>query len=53
MIRLLRLVVLLHVAAGLAAAQPAPITRVAASVHFDFHSDPWINLHHFLYQWAR
>jgi hypothetical protein len=23
------------------------------TAHFSFHSDPWINLHHFLYQWAR
>ena len=23
------------------------------SERFVFHSDPWINLHHFLYQWAR
>ena len=21
--------------------------------HFELHSDPWINLHHFLYQWSR
>jgi len=53
MTQALRVVVLIHLAAGLASAQPAPATRVAASDHFDFHSDPWINLHHFLYQWAR
>src|SRR5687767_5671261 len=29
------------------------ITKVAETKHFEFHSDPWINLHHFLYQWAR
>ena len=28
-------------------------TRVAATDLFEFHSDPWINLHHFLYQWSR
>ena len=28
-------------------------TRVVTTARFDFHSDPWINLHHFLYQWAR
>jgi hypothetical protein len=28
-------------------------TRVARTERFQFHSDPWINLHHFLYQWAR
>jgi hypothetical protein len=26
---------------------------VAATTRFEFHSDAWINLHHFLYQWAR
>jgi hypothetical protein len=28
-------------------------TIVATSERFQFNSDPWINLHHFLYQWAR
>lgn len=28
-------------------------THVDAMSLFEFHSDPWINLHHFLYQWAR
>ncbi|MGD2069087.1 MAG: hypothetical protein PVI57_10480 [Gemmatimonadota bacterium] len=28
-------------------------TLVAASDHLALHSDPWINLHHFLYNWAR
>ena len=28
-------------------------TRVSVSERFELHSDPWINLHHFLYQWAR
>jgi hypothetical protein len=32
-------------------AQPATI--VATTNRFEFHSDAWINLHHFLYQWAR
>jgi hypothetical protein len=32
-------------------AQPA--TTVTNTTRFEFHSDPWINLHHFLYQWAR
>jgi hypothetical protein len=27
--------------------------RIAATDRFAFHSDPWINLHHFLYQWSR
>lgn len=26
---------------------------VARTQHFEFHDDPWINLHHFLFQWAR
>ncbi len=26
---------------------------VAETARFAFHSDPWINLHHFLYQWSR
>jgi hypothetical protein len=30
-----------------------PATTVATTNRFEFHSDPWINLHHFLYQWAR
>lgn len=25
---------------------------VERSIHFELHSDPWINLHHFLFQWA-
>jgi hypothetical protein len=29
-------------------ADPAATTQ-----RFELHSDPWINLHHFLYQWAR
>lgn len=28
-------------------------TEAGASDLFEFHSDPWINLHHFLYQWSR
>lgn len=28
-------------------------TQVAHTSHFDLHSDPWLNLHHFLYQWSR
>lgn len=28
-------------------------TLVATSDRFELHSDPWVNLHHFLYQWAR
>lgn len=36
-----------------APAQEAPSCRVAQSERFVFYSDPWINLHHFLFQWAR
>ncbi len=28
-------------------------TAVAASERLEFHSDPWLNVHHFLYQWSR
>lgn len=28
-------------------------TEIDATGRFAFHSDPWINLHHFLYQWSR
>lgn len=42
---------------GLAQDRPAApsvlATQVAVTEHFAFHSDPWINLHHFLYHWAR
>jgi hypothetical protein len=31
----------------------AQTASVAATERFAFHSDPWINLHHFLYHWAR
>jgi len=52
----------LHVSSLFAAvqsSQPPPrseaprATRTAATDRFAFHSDPWINLHHFLYQWSR
>jgi hypothetical protein len=40
------------------ASTPASWTRTGecrsrSSRHFEFHSDPWINLHHFLFEWAR
>jgi len=31
----------------------APPCRAAESERFVFYSDPWVNLHHFLFQWAR
>jgi len=40
------------VAQGPAQTRNAPATLVVATERFVFHSDPWINLHHFLYQWA-
>jgi hypothetical protein len=27
--------------------------HIASTSHFTLHSHPWVNLHHFLYQWAR
>lgn len=38
-----------------AGAQPASDgdCHRAESARFVFHSDPWINLHHFLFEWAR
>jgi hypothetical protein len=36
-------------AAFAASVDPGPVR----SGHFEFHNDPWINLHHFLFQWAR
>ena len=36
-----------------AGTRSTPSTKVAATDHFEFHSDPWVNLHHFLYHWAR
>ena len=35
------------------AGEQGSATRVEMSDYFELHSDPWINLHHFLYQWAR
>jgi hypothetical protein len=39
-------------AAGSAAPSRAT-TQVAATARLELHSDVWISLHHFLYQWAR
>jgi hypothetical protein len=36
-----------------AASGPSPWEEVFRTEHFSFHSDPWMNLHHFLFQWAR
>jgi hypothetical protein len=47
---------LAHPIAVAASSQPEPSPRASAIVatdHFAFYSDPWINLHHFLYQWSR
>jgi hypothetical protein len=43
----------LAVATDAAAQLASAGTVVATTQHFELHSDPWINLHHFLYQWAR
>lgn len=61
LIRLCAFVIVIQMGPPLATAQPAePLrnhsrraTRIAATAHFAFHSDPWINLHQFLYQWSR
>lgn len=45
----------LAVTLALSCLLPAPAAvaaPVAASERFAFHGDPWINLHHLLYQWA-
>jgi hypothetical protein len=34
-------------------AAPERDCNVVESERFTFHIDPWINLHHFLYEWAR
>lgn len=34
-------------------ANGAVTTHIAESERFEFYSDPWLNAHHFLYQWAR
>ena len=28
-------------------------THLTSTERFSIHSNPWINLHHFIYQWAR
>jgi hypothetical protein len=37
---------------SLATVSRAACEPLGQSTHFAFHSDPWINLHHFLFQWA-
>jgi hypothetical protein len=55
----MRMLVPMLGAATVLAASPFMVrtSRAAAQVtetrYFSFHVDPWINLHHFLYQWAR
>jgi hypothetical protein len=59
--RLWAFVVVIHMGSPILAAQsaqpprdpPPRATRIVATDRFAFHSDPWINLHHFLYQWSR
>lgn len=43
------------IATPLVLAPPATAqsTEIARTEHLRVHSDPWINLHHFLYQWSR
>lgn len=33
--------------------KPAPTCRAHATESFEFYVDPWINLHHLLFEWAR
>jgi hypothetical protein len=47
------LVTVLSLGPSMTSQQMKPFTFVTATDHFEFHSDPWINLHHFLYQWGR
>lgn len=46
-----------HASVGVPAAGAQPASdgdcHRGESERFVFHSDPWINLHHFLYEWAR
>ena len=47
---------LLCLLAGTVAGVPPSATaqdEVVTTTYFAFHVDPWINLHHFLYQWSR
>ena len=47
---ILRIAIILF---ALWATNSAADTRMEMTRYFDLHSDPWLNLHHFLYQWAR
>ena len=42
----------LLIALVVSAADASP-TAIAVTERFEFHSDPWLNAHHFLYQWSR
>lgn len=33
--------------------KPSPACRVQTTESFEFYVDPWINLHHLLFEWAR
>ena len=47
-------VVVVVVAGTGAGARSIPVEdTLVETQYFSFHSDPWINLHHFLYQWSR
>ena len=46
-------VLLLLPTVGCASGPPLTDCSVTRSERFAFHNDPWINLHHFLFEWAR
>ena len=50
---ILTVAIAVAVAAAVIAQQTPSPAHVATTEHFVLHSDPWINLHHFLYQWTR
>ncbi len=47
------IVVVMLLGAGSSRTKQASSDMVLRTERFSFHSDPWVNLHHFLYQWAR
>jgi hypothetical protein len=53
LIRLTAVLLMFPSAARLACAQSGNPTFAAKTDYFEFYSDPWINLHHLLYQWSR
>src|SRR5262245_18499262 len=50
---LLVLFSVLSLGASMSSQRTKPAPFVTATDHFEVYSDPWINLHHLLYQWGR